>query len=299
MAFAQTNSPNEAFAQAALSDSGRFDRLKHSPNRWGFLVVGTFVIGGAAYGAGCSSSSTPLGGEPSTDGGGGGGGGGDTTAFNDGSASTLPVSPLLAGCTKDPGGGIAPKFDPNASSDPLAGSFSLSQALEGFPEGNGTLTAAITTELGGIKCTLDDKNAPLSVANFIGLARGTRPYQNPSTKTWQSGHFYDGLLWHRVIPDFVIQGGDPLGNGMGGPGFDLATENQIDEPMGTLAVAAAAEPSGSQFYIVVGTGPAAQYNVFGTCDTVAAIMIAGAARDTNDKPTTPVHMQRIDIARCP
>jgi cyclophilin family peptidyl-prolyl cis-trans isomerase len=79
----------------------------------------------------------------------------------------------------------------------------------------------------------------------------------------------------------------------------LVNENQVDEPMGTLAMAAATVPSGGQFYVVVGKGPAPKYNVFGTCTTDAAVAIANLPRDDADKPTTDVHMQRIDIARCP
>lgn len=206
---------------------------------------------------------------------------------------------LLTGCTRDPGP-IPPAFAPTSKKDPLAGAFTLDQAMAGFPAGSGTLTAAIYTEFKGIKCTLDEKNAPISVANFIGLARGTRPYKQKTT--WQIGRFYDGLTWHRVIPDFVIQGGDPLGDGTGGPGYDLTSENHVAEPKGTLAMAAGSKPSGSQFYIVVGMGPSSDYNVFGTCDTTAAVAIAGVPRDIDggtDMPLTPVHMLRVEIARCP
>jgi cyclophilin family peptidyl-prolyl cis-trans isomerase len=97
----------------------------------------------------------------------------------------------------------------------------------------------------------------------------------------------------------MVQGGDPFGTGGGGPGYDLVDENHVAEPAGTLAMAAGSLPSGSQFYVVVGRGPASDYNVFGLCDTAAAIAISLLPRDKNDKPTSPVHIQRIDIARCP
>ena len=206
--------------------------------------------------------------------------------------------PLL-GCTKDPGA-PAGTVDPNAATDPTGGAdkFTLALALAGFPAGSGKLTAAISTEKSSIKCVLDETAAPISVANFVGLARGTRPYK--INGKWKLGHFYDGLTWHRVIPDFVIQGGDPSGDGTGGPGYDLVKENQIDEPLGTLAMAASKLVSGSQFYIVVGKGPAAAYNVFGTCTTDNAIAIANVPRDTtSNMPNTPVHMLKVSIARCP
>jgi len=204
----------------------------------------------------------------------------------------------LDGCTNDPGASPV-QVDPGAASDPIGGAekFTLAQAMAGFPDGTGTLTALITTEKGAIRCSLDETNAPVSVANFVGLARGTRPYKAASG--WKVGRFYDGLTWHRVIPGFVIQGGDPLGTGTGGPGYSLINENHVGEPAGTLAMAASNVPSGSQFYIVVGTGPASDYNVFGKCDTPTAVAIASVPRDASDKPNTAVHMTRIDIGRCP
>jgi peptidyl-prolyl cis-trans isomerase A (cyclophilin A) len=211
----------------------------------------------------------------------------------------LGPDPLL-GCTKDPGA-PAVTVDPNASADPVAGGaamFSLEKALEGFPAGAGKLTAGIRTEKGGIKCELAEAVAPVSVANFVGLARGTRPFKDAKGK-WATGHFYDGLIWHRVIPKFVIQGGDPDGVGTGGPGYDLVKENQVEEPLGTLAMAASSKVSGSQFYIVVGTGPKAEYNVFGSCETTAAVAIAGVPTDADDAPVTAVHMLKVEIARCP
>lgn len=212
-------------------------------------------------------------------------------------ADALPPNPLPE-CPRDPG--PSQTSIPPAKSDPIGGAekFTLAQALEGYPQVAGVLTALITTEAGTIRCDLDEAAAPISVANFVGLARGTRPY-DADIKKWRVGRFYDGLLWHRVIPGFVIQGGDPNGNGTGGPGYDLVVENHVDQLFGTLAMAGGDAPSGSQFYIVVGEGPAAAYNVFGRCETATAVAIAAQPRDDLDKPLTPVHIQRIDIARCP
>lgn len=238
----------------------------------------------------------------------------------------------LQGCTRDPGAGDAGVFDAGGmdtapadtntdtgsadgaadagdagssdSGDPTGGAekFTMAMATAGFPSAGSSVdwVAAITTEYGVIRCVLDPAAAPISVANFIGLARGTRPYIDPKTGAWTTGHFYDGLKWHRVIPDFVIQGGDPLGNGTGGPGYDLPVENHVAEPLGTLAMAAGTAPSGSQFYIVVGKGPAADYNVFGKCTTDVAIAISMVpANASSGRPKTPVHMQKVEIAQCP
>jgi peptidyl-prolyl cis-trans isomerase A (cyclophilin A) len=255
----------------------------------------TFAVVGLTIACGSSSSSSGSSGSV-----GDAGGSGDDGGPPPGDAATDPAAAQLAGCTRDPGP-TAPAFDANAPSDPLgtADKFTMAMALAGFPAGaSGKLVALITTEKSFIRCELAESAAPVSIANFVGLARGTRPFL-ASTGKWKVGRFYDGLLWHRVIPNFVIQGGDPDGDGTGGPGYDLIVENQVAEPLGTLAMAAAQKPSGSQFYIVVGTGPAPNYDVFGTCTTDAAIAIANVPRDGNDKPTTDVHMQRIDIARCP
>ncbi len=217
----------------------------------------------------------------------------------DGGTEDAAPPDALKGCTLDPGAPTV-AVDGGAPSDPIgAENFTLAQALMGFPSGAGDLKAAITTEKSTILCTLDEAKAPISVANFVGLARGTRPYLDTSTNQWTTGHFYDGLIWHRVIPGFVIQGGDPLGDGTGGPGYDLPQENHGPETLGALAMAASSAPSGSQFYIVVGKGPAADYNVFGHCATEVAVDIANVPRDANDKPKTPVHMQKVVIARCP
>jgi peptidyl-prolyl cis-trans isomerase A (cyclophilin A) len=202
------------------------------------------------------------------------------------------------GCVADPGP-PAVNVDPNAASDPVggAGKFTLAQALAGFPSASGKLMAVLSTEKSAIQCELSEAAAPASVANFVGLARGTRPYK--AGGVWKVGRFYDGLLWHRVIPGFVIQGGDPAGDGTGGPGYDMIVENQVAEPRGTLAMAAATAPSGSQFYIVVGQGPAPNYNVFGSCTTDVATQIASVDRDANDRPKVPIHILRVDIQRCP
>jgi peptidyl-prolyl cis-trans isomerase A (cyclophilin A) len=205
-----------------------------------------------------------------------------------------------SGCTRDPGPGSV-TFEPSETGDDPIGpeSFTLAMALQGFPsEATGKLKAAITTQLGVIVCTFDEQNAPITVANFVGLARGTRPFYD-TTGSWVTRRFYDGLKWHRVIFDFVIQGGDPRGTGSGGPGYNLPVENHAPQMLGTISMAAGAAPSGSQFYIVVGRGPAAEYNVFGSCETDVAQAIADVETNTRDAPVVPIHMQRIDIARCP
>jgi peptidyl-prolyl cis-trans isomerase A (cyclophilin A) len=257
-------------------------------------------MGGVAALLACSSSSSTT----ATEVEGGTGGPGPTVEAGAKDAYVAPVpedagpDPLV-GCTKDPGA-PAVIVDSNAAADPAGGAaqFTLAKALDGFPAAGGTLTAGIRTEYGGIKCSLDELNAPISVANFIGLARGTRPFKDDKGK-WKVGKFYDGLVWHRVAPGFVIQGGDPDGLGTGGPGYGLVKENQVAEPLGTLAMAASKEVSGSQYYIVVGNGPKPEYNVFGACDTTTAIAISNVPADRTEAPLTTIHMIKVEIARCP
>ncbi len=201
-----------------------------------------------------------------------------------------------SGCTIDPGAGDT-GIDPATYAPLKPEEFTVEKAMAGFPAGTGVIRARITTQLGKIDCVVDTAAAPVSAANFIGLARGTRPYKQGTT--WMVGRFYDGLKWHRVVPSFVIQGGDPRGNGTGGPGYSLPVENHVTEPLGTLAMAASTAPNGSQYYIVVDKGPPPNYNVFGLCDTETAIAISKVPADSKAAPVTEVNMQKIDIVRCP
>src|SRR5438105_3916654 len=94
-------------------------------------------------------------------------------------------------------------------------------------------TAVIETSNGTITCDLFEKDSPQTVANFVGLATGTKEFKDPKTGQTAKRKFYDGLIFHRVIPNFMIQGGDPMGNGMGGPGYKFNDEfpsQKFDQP---------------------------------------------------------------------
>jgi peptidyl-prolyl cis-trans isomerase A (cyclophilin A) len=149
-------------------------------------------------------------------------------------------------------------IDPNA--DPLGGQFDLAQATAGLA-GTGTITATIETSMGTLVAKLYDQDAPVTVANFIGLARGVRPFRDVKTGAWVKRPFYDGLTFHRVIKDFMIQSGDPLATSRGGPGYKFADElsekRKHDRP-GILSMANAGPvdratgkkgTNGSQFFI--------------------------------------------------
>src|SRR5262249_48835904 len=106
------------------------------------------------------------------------------------------------------------------SADPAGGKFELEEALKGLSS-KGTLYTQLETSMGTFTCELYEKQAPKTVANFVGLARGKRPWKDPKTGQWVTKPLYDGTVFHRVIPEFMIQGGDPLGNGTGDPGYEF------------------------------------------------------------------------------
>jgi peptidyl-prolyl cis-trans isomerase A (cyclophilin A) len=166
--------------------------------------------------------------------------------------------------------------------------------------------------MGRLTCKLYDQQAPLTVANFIGLAEGTKDWTD--SKTLQKVHnkpFYNGTTFHRVIPGFMIQGGDPTGTGMGDPGYFF--KDEIDPALtfdvpGRLAMANAGPgPSGggtngSQFFITEDAVPQlnGKHTIFGQCDTHSVLLVASIARverNAEDKPLTPVVMTRVTIVR--
>jgi len=159
--------------------------------------------------------------------------------------------------------------------------------------------------MGRITCQFFQKQAPVAVANFIGLATGTKDWTDPATrKVVHHKPFYDGTTFHRVIPEFMIQGGDPLGNGTGDPGYsfndELDPNLNFDKP-GRLAMAnSGPNTNGSQFFVTeMGYDSLNQhYTIFGQCDdsSVAVVKtIARVARDSDDKPLTPVVLKKVTI----
>ncbi|HMF40549.1 MAG TPA: peptidylprolyl isomerase [Polyangia bacterium] len=194
--------------------------------------------------------------------------------------------------------------------DPAKGNFTIEQATKGV-SGSGALMAKIETSQGTINCELFEKQAPKTVANFVGLARGVRPFKDPKTGKWEKKPFYDGLIFHRVIPGFMIQGGDPQGTGMGNPGYafddEIAPDLKFDKP-GQLAMANAGKrdghgTNGSQFFITDQGNPPAyltgRHSIFGQCEPVSVVSkIAGvAASPGNNRPETEVVMKKVTISR--
>ena len=177
--------------------------------------------------------------------------------------------------------------------------------------GNGKLAAAIETSLGTFHCELFGDKAPATVANFIGLATGKKSWSNPKNHgSVETGKpFYDGLIFHRVIPGFMIQGGDPLGEGTGGPGYEFDDEvnNGLTMKRGTLAMANAGPnrqtgggTNGSQFFITEGA-PAHlnnRHTIFGQCKEVDLVTkITKVPRNEQDRPDAPVTITKITISK--
>jgi peptidyl-prolyl cis-trans isomerase A (cyclophilin A) len=161
------------------------------------------------------------------------------------------------------------------------------------------------TSMGRITCQFFQKQAPNAVANFIGLAEGTKDWTDPTTNKMQHHkRYYDGTTFHRVIPEFMIQGGDPMGTGMGGPGYAFADEFDpnlnFDRP-GRLAMANSGPNSnGGQFFITEqGYDSLNQhYTLFGQCDDASVAVVKAIARvprNADDKPLTPVVLQKVTI----
>lgn len=199
--------------------------------------------------------------------------------------------------------------DTAAAGDPIAGhSITLEDATKGLKGGSGPLVAKIDVEqagksLGSFSCELFDKQAPKTVANFVGLARGVRPWKDPKTGEWVKKPMYDGTIFHRVIPEFMIQGGDPKGNGTGDPGYEFGDEFdpslQMDKG-GVLAMANRGPgTNGSQFFITEKATPwlNGKHTIFGQCAPLDLEMkIARVPAGARNMPNDPVTIKKVTIS---
>ena len=165
--------------------------------------------------------------------------------------------------------------------------------------------AIFETNHGNIVIRLLEKEAPNTVANFVGLAEGTKEFTDPKSGAKAKRPFYDGLGFHRVIPKFMIQGGCPQGTGSGGPGYRFADEFhpslKHDKP-GKLSMANAGPgTNGSQFFITVAATPWLdnKHSIFGEVveGQDVADKISNLERDSSDRPRQPVTMQKVRIER--
>lgn len=166
-------------------------------------------------------------------------------------------------------------------------------------------TVVFDTTMGRLVCKLFATEAPITSENFIGLATGTKEWTDPATGKKVDGKpFYDGVTFHRVIPGFMIQGGDRLGTGAGDAGYFFDNETspslRFDVP-GRLAMAnSGPNTNGSQFFITEQAHPElnGSYTIFGQCDSHTVLLVASIARverNAEDKPTTPVIINKVSI----
>jgi peptidyl-prolyl cis-trans isomerase A (cyclophilin A) len=165
--------------------------------------------------------------------------------------------------------------------------------------------AIFETSQGNIVIKLLEKEAPKTVENFIGLAEGTKEFTNEATGKKEKRNFYDGLGFHRVIPQFMIQGGCPRGDGRGGPGYTFADEfhpSLKHSKTGKLSMAnSGPNTNGSQFFITVAATPWLdnRHTIFGEVveGQDVADKISNAPRDGSDRPRTPITVQKLKIER--
>jgi peptidyl-prolyl cis-trans isomerase A (cyclophilin A) len=177
----------------------------------------------------------------------------------------------------------------------------MSAALKGQD-----LWGTISTSKGEIKVHFFSKEAPQTVANFVGLAAGEKAFTDPETNQQTHRKFYDGLIFHRVIPDFMVQGGDPLATGEGGPGYTFEDEFQSGrrfDKVGLLAMAnLGPKTNGSQFFITTSTPEHlnGHHTIFGEVISGYEVVVAIAAVPSRQsRPVTDVVIKSIKISQKP
>ncbi|MDT7552202.1 MAG: peptidyl-prolyl cis-trans isomerase [Pseudonocardiales bacterium] len=170
----------------------------------------------------------------------------------------------------------------------------------------GKHTATLRTNEGDIVVNLFPDHAPKTVENFTGLATGAKTYRQPNASGGDSGPFYDGSVFHRVISGFMIQGGDPTGTGRGGPGYQFGDEFhpdlQFNRPYLLAMANAGPGTNGSQFFITVGQTPHLnrKHTIFGEvadAESRAVVdKIAATSVDRSDRPLNDVVIEKIEIS---
>ena len=170
---------------------------------------------------------------------------------------------------------------------------------------DGELVATLHTSRGELSCSLFSRQTPITVTNFVGLATGKLEWLHPSTgERTTEQPYYDGLVFHRVIPDFLIQAGDIAGDGTGNPGYtipdELVQELRHDRP-GRLSMAnTGPDTAGAQFFITAQAAPHldGRHTIFGQCMPASLVLdISRAPADAQDRPIEPISINRISFVR--
>lgn len=215
------------------------------------------------------------------------------------STEPIPASPKEADAPKPP---ATPAPPPKAAPtpDPLKGQFTLADATKDL-KGKGALVADIDTDLGKLSCELYEDKAPTTVANFVGLARGLRPFKSPSGE-WVKKAAYDGTTFHRIIKGFMIQGGDPEGTGRGEPGYVIPDElwGGKHDRRGLLCMAnRGPNTNGMQFFITDAAAPHLDrsYTIFGSCTPDSVIEKLASVEVKGERPVTAPKIKSVTIRR--
>jgi len=213
-------------------------------------------------------------------------------------AALLSLATMVAGAQSDSSSQAAPA-KPATKAAPQAAA---------HPAASAEPVAVFDTTVGKLRCTLFEKETPITVKNFIDLATGAKDWTNPvSHATKHNTPLYDGTIFHRVIPNFMIQGGDPRGDGTGDPGYTFKDEFVstilFDRP-GRLAMAnSGPNTNGSQLFITEVPTPHlnGRHTIFGQCDDASVALVKQIARmatdPSNDRPFRPVKIIKVTILR--
>jgi len=219
-------------------------------------------------------------------------------------APTPPPAPVAAPTPVPPPAAIT--RDPT-SPDPLNGKFNLAAATAGLPGAGKKLSATIETSLGKIECKLFADKTPQTVANFVGLARGVRPFWDPKQAAWVKRPLFDGTSFHRTIADFMIQGGDHLGDGTGQVGYNIPDElvGLKHDRAGLLCMAnRGPNTNGGQFFITDAAAPHLTqmntYTIFGDCtplDVIHRIATAPHNAMNGERPDPVIAISKVTVTR--
>ncbi|MFO0638274.1 MAG: peptidylprolyl isomerase [Polyangiaceae bacterium] len=210
------------------------------------------------------------------------------------------VAPAAASANvAQPGQGQAA---PAKGGDPLGGRFALADALRDIT-GTGALLATIDTSKGSLTCKLFEDKAPVTVANFVGLATGKRPWKDPTSDAWVTKPAYDGTTFHRIIKGFMVQGGDARGNGTGEAGYvikDEIWEGARHDRAGLLCMANRGPNTNSAQFFITDDKAAhldGGYTIFGECAPVDVVHAIASVPVLGERPASPVHIKKVTVAR--
>ncbi len=189
-----------------------------------------------------------------------------------------------------------------SNGDPKHGVWSLADATKDIP-GAGSYLATIDTSNGTLTCKLYDDKAPVTVANFIGLARGTRPWLDPFSNKWVFKPAYDGTTFHRIIKGFMIQGGDAKGNGSGEAGYVIKDEvwsGAKHDRAGLICMANRGPNTNSAQFFITDAAAAhldSGYTIFGECSPEATVHAIANVPVRGETPVSKVMINTITISR--